>query len=59
MGSLVKKTGDSSIYYYDGTNYRLIEDEVAFLANRFQFANVLTLSTFTAVVQLSLVLKLT
>ncbi|HPT08570.1 MAG TPA: hypothetical protein PLE28_02660, partial [bacterium] len=48
MGSLVKKTGDSSIYYYDGTNYRLIEDEVAFSANRFQFANVLTLSTFTA-----------
>ena len=48
MGSLVKKTGDSNIYYYDGTNYRLIEDEVAFLANRFQYANVLTLSTFTA-----------
>ncbi len=47
-GSLVKKTGDSNIYYYDGTNYRLIEDEVAFLANRFQYANVLTLSTFTA-----------
>lgn len=48
MGSLVKKTGDSNIYYYDGTNYRLIEDEVAFLANRFQYANVLTLSSFTA-----------
>lgn len=47
-GSLVKKTGDSNIYYFDGTNYRLIEDEVAFLANRFQYANVLTLSTFTA-----------
>lgn len=48
MGVLVKKTGEGNIYYYDGTNYRLIEDEVAFLANRFQFANVLTKDTFTA-----------
>jgi len=48
VGSLVKKSGENSIYYYDGTNYRLIEDEVAFLANRFQNANVLTLSSFTA-----------
>lgn len=48
VGSLVKKAGENSIYYYDGTNYRLIEDEVAFLANRFQNANVLTLSSFTA-----------
>lgn len=47
VGSLVKKSGETSIYYYDGTNYRLIEDEVAFLANRFQNANVLTLSNFT------------
>ena len=47
VGSLVKKSGENSIYYYDGTNYRLIEDEVAFLANRFQNANVLTLSNFT------------
>jgi len=47
VGSLVKKAGENSIYYYDGTNYRLIEDEVAFLANRFQNANVLTLSNFT------------
>ncbi|MCK9438686.1 hypothetical protein M0Q39_01220 [Patescibacteria group bacterium] len=47
VGSLVKKSGENSIYYYDGTNYRLIEDEVAFLANRFQNANVLTLNNFT------------
>ncbi len=48
MGSLVQKTGEGNIYYYDGTNYRLIEDEVAFLANKFQFGNVLTLGSFTA-----------
>ncbi len=47
-GSLVQKTGEGNIYYYDGTDYRLIEDEVAFLANRFQFANVLTIDNFTA-----------
>jgi len=48
VGSLVKKAGETNIYYYDGTNYRLIEDEVAFLANRFQHANILTLASFTA-----------
>jgi hypothetical protein len=48
MGSLVSKTGESNIYYYDGTNYRLIEDEVAFLANRFQFGHVITFNNFTA-----------
>ncbi|MFA7365248.1 MAG: hypothetical protein WCZ12_02725, partial [Patescibacteria group bacterium] len=48
QGSLVQKTGESSIYYYDGTDYRMIEDEVAFLANRFQFENVLTVDSFTA-----------
>ncbi|MFA5644603.1 MAG: hypothetical protein WC928_03715 [Patescibacteria group bacterium] len=47
-GSLVQKTGESSIYYYDGVDYRLIENEVAFSANRFQFTNVLTLGSFTA-----------
>ncbi len=46
-GSLVQKTGEGNIYYYDGTDYRLIEDEVAFLANKFQFANVLTIDSFT------------
>jgi hypothetical protein len=47
MGSLVKKAGESNIYYYDGSDYRLIEDEVAFKANRFQFDNVLTINNFT------------
>ena len=47
MGVLVQKTGESEIYYYDGSDYRLVEDEVAFLANRFQFANVLNYNTFT------------
>lgn len=36
-GSLVQKSGESNIYYYDGSDYRLIEDEVAFSANRFRF----------------------
>ena len=47
FGVLVQKTGESNIYYYDGSNYRLVEDEVAFLANRFQFSNVLTYNNFT------------
>lgn len=48
-GSLVKNVNDASIYYYDGTNYRSIANESAFNANRFQFANVLTVSnTITA-----------
>lgn len=47
-GSLVSKTGENNIYYYDGSNYRLIQNEVAFLANRFQYANVLTRNTFSA-----------
>ena len=47
FGVLVQKSGESNIYYYDGSNYRLVEDEVAFLANRFQFSNVLTYNNFT------------
>ena len=47
FGVLVQKTGESNIYYYDGSEYRLVEDEVAFLANRFQFSNVLTYNNFT------------
>lgn len=47
-GSLVKGAA-SSIYYYDGTNYRLIPDEATFNGNRFNFANVVTTSnTITA-----------
>lgn len=44
-GSLVKNAGSSAIYYYDGTNYRSIPSEAAFNANRFDFANVITLSS--------------
>lgn len=47
FGVLVQKSGESNIYYYNGSEYRLVEDEVAFLANRFQFSNVLTYNNFT------------
>jgi len=48
-GSLVMNAGSSSVYYYDGSNYRLIANESAFNANRFQWDNVLTVSnTITA-----------
>ena len=48
-GSLVKNAGSSAIYYYDGTNYRVLASEAAANANRFDLANVLTLtSTITA-----------
>jgi len=49
VGSLVKNTGNAAVYYYDGTNYRNILNETAFYANRFSFANVITISnTITA-----------
>ncbi len=49
VGSLVKNASSASVYYYDGSNYRLIANEAAMTANRFQMANVLTLSsTITA-----------
>jgi hypothetical protein len=47
FGSLLSKEGEGHIYYYDGSDYRLIEDEVAFLANRFKFDHVLTFNDFT------------
>ncbi|MFA6529281.1 MAG: hypothetical protein WCT09_00180 [Patescibacteria group bacterium] len=48
-GSLVKNAGSASIYYYDGSSYRSITNEAAMMANRFQMANVLTISnTITA-----------
>ena len=43
-GSIVKNAGSASVYYFDGTNYRTIANEAAFNANKFQWANVLTLS---------------
>ena len=43
-GSLVKNADSSSVYYYDGTNYRMISSEAAMTANRLSFSNVLTIS---------------
>jgi len=47
-GSIVKNAGSASVYYYDGTNYRTIANETAFNANRFQWANVITISNTIA-----------
>ncbi len=44
-GTLLKNANNASVYYYDGTNYRLIASEAAFNANRFNFNNVITTST--------------
>lgn len=44
VGSLVKNADSSAVYYYDGSNYRLIS-EAAMTANRFIASNVLTVST--------------
>lgn len=43
-GTLLKNANNASVYYYDGTNYRLIASEAAFNANRFSFNNVVTTS---------------
>ena len=48
-GTLVKNAGSGAVYLYDGANYRSIANEAAFNANRFNFANVITISnTITA-----------
>lgn len=48
-GTLLKNANNASIYYFDGTNYRMIGSEAAFTANRFNFNNVVTTSmTLTA-----------
>lgn len=44
-GTLVKTADSGTIYYYDGANYRSIANEAAFNANRFDFANVVTVSS--------------
>lgn len=44
-GSLVKNAGAPDVYYFDGTNYRMITSEYAFLANRFQWSNIITASS--------------
>jgi len=43
-GTLVKVAGNAAVYYYDGTTYRNIATEAAFTANRFDFANVITVA---------------
>lgn len=48
VGSLVKNAGSASVYYYDGSNYRSIANEAAMMANRFQMANVITISNTIA-----------
>ncbi|HQB76650.1 MAG TPA: hypothetical protein PLI25_03675, partial [bacterium] len=48
-GTLLKNPNNASIYYFDGTNYRIISSEAAFNANRFNMNNVVTTSmTLTA-----------
>ena len=48
-GTLLKNANNASIYYFDGTDYRMIGSEAAFTANRFSFNNVVTTSmTLTA-----------
>ncbi len=42
VGSLIKNTGGSDIYYYDGTNYRMFASEAVFAANRYNMADVIT-----------------
>jgi len=42
VGTLVQMTGDTDVYYYDGTNYRMFEDESALLDNRFSLDDVVT-----------------
>lgn len=44
-GSLVKTADAATIYYYDGSAYRSIATEAAFAANRFDFANVITVAS--------------
>lgn len=45
VGSLVKNADSSNVYYYDGTNYRLVSNESTLNANRFNMSNVITLGT--------------
>ncbi len=44
-GTLLKNANNASVYYFDGTNYRMIASEAAFNANRFSFNNVITTGT--------------
>ena len=44
-GQLVKASSGADVYYFDGSNYRLFGSEAAFLANGFDFADVVTSSS--------------
>ena len=41
-GSLVKNATGADVYYYDGTNYRMIASESAFNSNKFAWGNIIT-----------------
>ncbi len=41
-GTLVKKADSPDVFYFDGTNYRKITSESAFIANRFNWNNIVT-----------------
>lgn len=43
-GSLVKKSDDATVYYFDGTNYRAVASESAFYANRFSFNDMIVVT---------------
>jgi hypothetical protein len=48
-GTLLKNANNASIYYFDGSNYRMVASESAFVANRFNYDNVVTTTmTLTA-----------
>lgn len=48
-GTLLKNANNASVYYFDGTDYRLIASEAALAANRLSLSNVVTTSmTLTA-----------
>jgi len=44
-GTLLKNANNASVYYFDGTNYRMIGSDAAFAANRFQYSNIITTAT--------------
>ena len=43
-GSLVKKSDDATVYYFDGTNYRAVASESAFYANRLSFNDMIVVT---------------
>ncbi|MDD2680800.1 MAG: hypothetical protein PHE20_01700 [Patescibacteria group bacterium] len=48
-GTLLKNANNASVYYFDGTNYRMVASEAAFMANRFMYGNIVTTTmTLTA-----------